>query len=499
MKNFISFIKEYATRDFIYFFSQKSIEMYKHQLEQEDNELSASMIFSMNAILHGFIHKQVQVRLSAWDIQDMVYLSIKYANDYRKKIMTEDKAGSVVNLYRGYENEYTGLQYKEKSSGEDIFKFLMGMTYEQFKYQNLSWTYQSFSRNYHILVASNKICRDTIIDVNDITAKLFQLDVGEFLEIELIVWWLCTLSPTPLAIPESAYNKNSSTLLTKENIRKIIDYYSVTYPQVRESIVEKQVFYSKPFVITQKKKETIVANFYLLQMLLGDGLYWLVRDYYQQNNLGQKFINAFGKMFEDYFEELVDEYIPKGAWHKIPEKKGKSADYYIEVEDVIFVFELKSGLLGIGAKQQTPDIKQINNFYNRNIKEAYEQLKASVKEYEGKKQIIKVFLLYENMTNTQIVMSSMPEIFLDDSQYYIMTIEDLEVLLVTYKNNREAFKEIIGALVTNQNTLVHFKTVHNVLSEYNVLENEHFVNERDYFAHILNRLSKELDVEVEEK
>jgi len=32
-----------------------------------------------------------------------------------------------------------------------------------------------------------------------------------------------------------------------------------------------------------------------------------------------------------------------------------------------------------------------------------------------------------------------------------------------------------------------------------VLENEHFVNERDYFAHILNRLSKELDVEVEEK
>lgn len=155
--------------------------------------------------------------------------------------------------------------------------------------------------------------------------------------------------------------------------------------------------------------------------------------------------------------------------------------------------------MGIGAKQQTPDIKQINNFYNRNIKEAYEQLKASAKEYEGKKQIIKVFLLYENMTNTQIVMSSMPEIFLDDSQYYIMTIEDLEVLLVTYKNNREAFKEIIGALVTNQNTLVHFKTVHNVLNEYNVLENEHFVNERDYFAHILKHLSKELDVKMEEK
>ena len=155
--------------------------------------------------------------------------------------------------------------------------------------------------------------------------------------------------------------------------------------------------------------------------------------------------------------------------------------------------------MGIGAKQQTPDIKQINNFYNRNIKEAYEQLKASAKEYEGKKQIIKVFLLYENMTNTQMIMSSMPEIFLGDSQYYIMTIEDLEVLLVTYKNNRVAFKEIIGTLVNNQNTLVHFETVYNILYECNVLENVHFVNERDYFAQILERLSKELDVKLEEK
>jgi hypothetical protein len=45
---------------------------------------------------------------------------------------------------------------------------MMGMTYEQFKYQNLAWTYQSFSRNYHILIASSKIGRDDIIDINEI-------------------------------------------------------------------------------------------------------------------------------------------------------------------------------------------------------------------------------------------------------------------------------------------------------------------------------------------
>ena len=45
--------------------------------------------------------------LSAWDIQDMVYVSIVNANDYRKEIMAREKAGTVVNLYISYENEHS--------------------------------------------------------------------------------------------------------------------------------------------------------------------------------------------------------------------------------------------------------------------------------------------------------------------------------------------------------------------------------------------------------
>ena len=45
---------------------------------------------------------------------------------------------------------------------------------------------------------------------------------------------------------------------------------------------------------------------------------------------GQVFVNAFGEMFEDYFEELMGEYLKNGFWHKIPENKKKSADYYVE-------------------------------------------------------------------------------------------------------------------------------------------------------------------------
>lgn len=45
------------------------------------------------------------------------------------------KAGTVVNLYRGYENEHSNSEYIKDAKLPDIFKFMMGMTYEQFKYQ----------------------------------------------------------------------------------------------------------------------------------------------------------------------------------------------------------------------------------------------------------------------------------------------------------------------------------------------------------------------------
>lgn len=41
-------------------------------------------------------------------------------------------------------------------------------------------------------------------------------------------------------------------------------------------------------------------------------------------------------------------------WDKIPEGKEKSADFYIEFEEVIFLFELKSGTMGIGSKTTGP-------------------------------------------------------------------------------------------------------------------------------------------------
>ena len=223
------------------------------------------MLFPLESFQYGFFRRSANVMLLAWDIPNMAYLSIINANDYRKNIMTEEMAGIGVNLYRGYENKYSGSEYLKNARLPDLHKYVMGMSYEQFKYENPEWVYQNFNRNYHILIGSLSINRDGLVDANMITKEIFEFTVEETLALEWAVLWLCYNCPFPLSLPEKVYRKKDERILTKNNIERIIDYYSVTYEQVRKSPLGKQIFYSKPFVITQKKREKLAVSIYLVQ------------------------------------------------------------------------------------------------------------------------------------------------------------------------------------------------------------------------------------------
>lgn len=216
-------------------------------------------------------------------------------------------------------------------------------------------------------------------------------------------------------------------------------------------------------------------------------------DYYLNNKMGQAFMNAFGEMFEDYFEELMMEYIPDDSWHKIATQKKKSADYYVEIENVIFLFELKSGLMRIGGRQQTPNVEQIDDFYRRNIVEAYEQLKNSAEDYQGIRPVIKIFLLYEFTNNTQLIMSSIPEIFDNDKECYIMSIQDLEIFLATYKNESNKFSKVVEVMLNPSSKETEYSSVLNILNDQHAINNFHFVEEKDYLKKLIDKLEIAFD------
>lgn len=215
---------------------------------------------------------------------------------------TLNPVGQLVDLYREYDNEHSATE-SIKNAADGVFRVVLGMTAEQFQYQNLWWIYEKFNRDYYILLAGKNFEHRSKIDTNAAVKEVFGCSVDDYIAILLMIFWLCSQHPDPLSAPESLYCRKENTILTTENITKFIGYYSCDYKELREDSLGKQLLYSKPFIKTQRYGVYLAVSMYLVSMMVGNGLYWLVRDYYFKQGT-QKFVNAFGLLFEDYIKDL---------------------------------------------------------------------------------------------------------------------------------------------------------------------------------------------------
>ena len=279
MKNFITAIKNYSTENIIEVFAKISNKIFNSQNEKKMFPCCIEL-----PILYYPIRSMPTmsaVGLSAWEIQHIQYLAIKHSSDYRDQtIKNEQELAMLVNLYRGYANKHSGAEKIDRADISVIFKYMFGVASEQFIYHNLSWVFQRFNRNYHILLGSDIISRP--IDIDSIVKDRIGLSAEELTVAYFIIFWLCTQRPDILTAPEELYKKKTETVLTKANIERIVEYYTVSYKDVRESPLENLIFYSKPFVKT-RKGVTLMTNSYLVFMLIADGLYWILRDFLQRN------------------------------------------------------------------------------------------------------------------------------------------------------------------------------------------------------------------------
>ena len=110
----------------------------KKYLNEEFIRFWGEMSIPLEIQKYGFIQRNVEVMLSAWEIPDMIYTSICESNDHRNGHMTEDMAGHVANLYRGFESDKSGSLSVENVTLERLFAYMVGITYEQFEFQNLA-------------------------------------------------------------------------------------------------------------------------------------------------------------------------------------------------------------------------------------------------------------------------------------------------------------------------------------------------------------------------
>lgn len=487
MADFISEIKKINTDSLIYKFAQQSIEMFKKGEDMKRVEIPV--------IRYGRQQK-LCVQLTAWDILNIDYLSIKYSNDYRDGAR-KSSLGQLVNLYRKYENK-TSVPKKLKSpviDPDDLFRVILGMTAEQFQYHSMVWLFERFNRNYYILLAAPSFEHRFEIDADNLMREVFGYTADDYVAILLVVFWLCSQSPLPLTAPPHLYHRKEKTVLTEENLTKFIEYYTCSYQEIRESALGKQLLYAKPFIKTDKEKNITMSSMHLVAMLVGNGLYWVVRDYYYKKK-DQTFVNAFGRLFEDYIIDLATTYCTPSEWRRLEEGKKKGADFVFSFDQAQIVFEAKTSLLGLAGKQQVPNSGAIDKFFKNTIQEAYQQLISSAMELKEKADadvpILKMILLYDEFSNTAILQQSISEIFLNDPACYIITIRELEILLYTHKNDACKFERVLNQLAHPETNDKDRKTVSAILDDCSLNRNHHLEGEMDYFKRLMTHLRDEM-------
>ncbi|MDD6042242.1 MAG: hypothetical protein PUB87_00635 [Eubacteriaceae bacterium] len=150
----------------------------------------------IHVMRYGKRKKQI-VKLAAWDIPSIAFLAVKESNDYRYA----DKVaslGQLVALYRKYENEHSSAVSIENAEGDDVFRVVLGMTAEQFKYQNLYQIFEKFNRDYYLLLAAKDFDHRSEIDTNAIVTEVFGYSADDYVTILITVFYLCEQHPNPL-------------------------------------------------------------------------------------------------------------------------------------------------------------------------------------------------------------------------------------------------------------------------------------------------------------
>lgn len=483
MRDFISEIRKIPTSRVLQTLSGISIDMFKKMEYRKDLDIE---------VVNKGVVKRGKIALLGWDIQNIAYLSVKHSNDYRDSHTTSTVA-EVVNLYRKYDNDHSAAEQLRESNIDGIFRIIMGMSSEQFLFQQLGFIFEKFNRDYYILIAAEHFEHHSDLDMNAIVEDTFGYSADDYVAVLMMVFWLCNQSPIPLKAIENVRLEKESPLLSVENLTKFIDYYSCTYKDLRESKLGKQLLYSKPFIKTQRLASYITSNMFLAAYTMGNGLYWLARDYYC-NQKSQHFINTFGLLFEDYIKDLAQRYCEDNEWKQLSQGRKKGADFLIDFGDLILLIESKSGLLPLGVKQQVPNVEQANLFFTRTIQEAYEQLQSSYDQIskDSNHTIIKVILLYDDFSNTGIIEKSITGIFDNDPNCFIMTIRDLEIFLYLHKYDPIKRMAICDRIIDQLKLGKNRESIGGIYETLDITGNPHLSGEMDYFQKLLKHFEKKL-------
>lgn len=383
--------------------------------------------------------RQQDVYITGWGLIDMAYHAIISSNDYRgKQVESEDELHTLVLADKAFMEKEESKLLDQIGNDYEFFFYLWGFAGEQFKIQELSRIFDNAGRELYILL--------------DIAPRIRSIDIAAVIQQETGVSWeaLCkslffawvgfSNEPT-LESLKAIIQWNDE--LTEGMFNKVVARYSASYGEIQESLLKRQFLYTHPYIETQKDG-VIGINSFLNLFLYEHAVLWAARDFYQRKK-DQRLTSEFGRMFEEYFRELIYTYIDETDIYRIPEENTERADWRLTIGGHKFLVEQKSTIARLAAKQQNSDYKAIIDFSNKTLIKALNQLETTQKE-QGEGPYIKIVLLYDDFINSNLIDEAfkMPECNVcDDGLYWLVNIETMERFLALSARDSVKCDEII--------------------------------------------------------
>ena len=322
-------------------------------------------------------------------------------NRYGVKIITNDECLYLIGLYNDYLNSKSGSNRKSRN---DVLFEAVGFFGEQCRFQTVDY-FEEYSRETYMLEDVSKRINDSKIHF-DFEEEFFEemnissLVLSKIL-FSLFAFYITNGTGISIDCNSSWFNKLQ---LNHEEVQKVIDRYSIDISGVRNSENKRQVFYLKPLI--HLGNVYYLVNPFLLLESISNSKYWIIRERYRNKNSKKEqsiFVNAFGKMFENYVEEILQNCLSDNEYEKIPEvNNAKRADWKLTLGSYTILVEQKSSHPVLKIKQNEADIESVKNYMKKCLGEAVDQLIATEQAY-NLNHTIKIVLTYDSYFRSEII------------------------------------------------------------------------------------------------
>ena len=344
------------------------------------------------SINNGYFVTNGQIRISAWGLSDLIYYAIKETNDFNHKNINLQEFKELYNEYLRFDNEKS-KDYIRENDNKDIFRVLLGLSQQEFYYQEVFRIPQEYTRNYQLYCVIPKEIQTSINLAEICKEKTGFSDEELWLLLQmLLVMANSNIDITDMKVDVTVTQKNP--LFTDTNIKKVIEYFTANYQEYRKTSLKEKYFTIKPIIRTNKNM-LIIINIFSLAKRVSEGSLWVLRDYFNEKG-SQEYVTEIGKWFEYYVKQLLEHYLGNTQYERLIETGSEPiADWIIYSKNYQVIIEQKASLANASIKRQYPDREQLDRYLIK-MKQGYKQLDNTAKKRPDKRKTLKILILLEN-------------------------------------------------------------------------------------------------------